>query len=53
MRLCCSLFNSLTPNVEYGTAIKHPVPDLVKPCVRVLGCQKLQDRVKDNESDYQ
>jgi len=47
------MFNSLTPTVCHtGTAIKHPVPDRVKPpfvifdirlSVRVPGCQKLQN----------
>ena len=52
----CKL-NTLTPTVAMGTAIKHPVPDRVKPSfvifdirtlwrsamsVRVPGCQKLQ-----------
>jgi len=50
-------FNPLTPTVAMRTAIKHPVPDRVKPSfvifairalwrsglsVRVPGCQKLQ-----------
>jgi len=52
----CTL-NPLTPTVATGTAIKHPVSDLVKPVfvifdipalwrsalsVRVPGCRKLQ-----------
>ena len=55
-RSCDHRFNPLTPTVVMGTAIKHPVPDRVKPSfvifdiralrrsalsVRVPGCQKL------------
>ena len=41
----CYIFNHLMPTVAMGTAIKHPVPDRVKPSglsVRVPGGQKLQ-----------